>query len=192
MIVPFYAAWWWFASYDIRFLLMITPLVGAAAGLMLDDWMVSLQTRLSPNWRTRTGWLAILCVLALTPFAISKAVNYKGVILSRPFMGDAEKHRVVLGGLYNLAVAVNDLPVGSRIVGVPSMARYHIDLTRFEVVSEKKVTVPPGELTGDFDYAVYIFADGEAPEWVESERPLLETADGYFLYAVPSKDTINP
>ncbi len=192
MVIPFYAAWWWLASYDIRFLVMIIPLLGVMAALMLDDWLAGLRTRLSSTWTARARWAAIACILALTPFSLSKAINYKGVVLNRPFMDDAEKHRIVLGGLYDLAMAINHLPTDSCIVGVPSMARYHIDLTRFKMVSEKKIDTPPDELAGYYDYVAYKFADGKVPGWAHDAKPLLETTDGYFLYTVPGKGASKP
>ena len=193
MVLPFYAAWWWLASYDIRFLVTIVPLLGVLAGLTIDEWSTLLQKRLSPAWNALAQWAAIACVLALIPFAVSKAVLYKGSILHKPFMGNAEKHRIVLGGLYDVALAVDDLPPGSRIVGVPSAARYHIDLTRFPTVSEQVVEVPPSELAGDYDYAVYRFMEDSPPGWMDDATPpLLRTADGYSLYAVPASDELKP
>lgn len=184
MALPFYAAWWWLASYDIRFLLMILPLLAVLAGLMLDDAVMKLQTCLSPGWAARARWIALCSILVLSPFALRNSVNYKGTILSRPLMSDAEKHRVVLGGLYDLALAVNGLPAGSRIVGVPSIAHYYIDLARFAVVSEKKIDVPPSQLVGSYDYVAYRFAEGRVPSWAQDEKPLLQMADGYVLYAI--------
>jgi hypothetical protein len=183
--VPFYAAWWWLASYDIRFLIMIVPPLAVMAGLMLDDIVLLAHARLSPAGTLRGQWLAVLCILALSPFSLTKTVEYKGSILSRPLMGIVEKYHIRFGGMYDLAMAVNGLPSGSRIVGVPAGARYYIDLTRLDQVSEVKVNVPPGVLAGQYDFAAYQFADGAVPEWAQAGAPLLRTKDGYFLFAVP-------
>ncbi|PWT93978.1 MAG: hypothetical protein C5B54_00850, partial [Acidobacteria bacterium] len=184
MVIPFYGAWWWFANYDVRFLVMIVPLLAVMAGLMLDDLVIYLKNHASATWVTRANWIAICCVLVWAPLSIRKAVNYKGTILTRPFLSDAEKHRVVLGGMYDLATTMNHLPTGSRIIGVPSMALYHVDLTRFGKVSNEKVNVPPNEFLNRYDYAAYKFADGQRPGWSRQGQPLLQTPDGYLLFAV--------
>ncbi len=117
--VPFYGLWWLLASYDARFLVMLVPLLAVMAGLMLDELLMLLRKRAPLIRITRAQWLAIFCVLILASFSLRKTVNYKATILSQPFMSDAEKHRVVLGGMYDLAVAVNQLPAAAGSSAFP-------------------------------------------------------------------------
>ncbi|PWT89696.1 MAG: hypothetical protein C5B54_08535 [Acidobacteria bacterium] len=184
MVLPFYFAWWWLASYEVRFLVLIVPLLAVMAALMLEDALAVLMTNVSVAWVNRIGRIAICSVLILAPLSIRKTVSYKGAILSRPFMDDSEKHRIVLGGIYDLGIAIDHLPAGSRIVGVPPTAFYHIDSHRFKEISDLKMNTAPGTLKDRYDYVVYTFDDKQRPGWLQNCEPLLQTKDGYFLYSV--------
>jgi hypothetical protein len=98
-------------------------------------------------------------------------------------MTDAEKHRVRLGGLYDLALAINELPAGSRVSGVPSETLYHTDQTRLGAVSQATTDGPPWSLACTYDYVAYDFHAKATPEWMSVAIPILNTNDGYYLYS---------
>jgi hypothetical protein len=189
IVLPFFAAWWWLASYDVRFLVTIVPLLSVVGALMLHETAEMLATRMAPNWQRGATWVGALLVLATAPFALQRAVDSKGAIVQNPLMSDADKHRVRLGGLYDLALAINALPAGSRVLGVPPLAVYHIDWARLPAISDTAPDMPPWNYSQTYDYVAYDFQGKENPGWSYSAVPILNTFDGYYLYAT---HTINP
>ncbi len=182
-VLPFLAAWWWLASYDLRFLVTVVPLLGAMGGCMIDEIVEALAKRLRPGWGARAAWFGALLALAMAPLALHKTIDGKRAILHDPLMSDEDKHRVRLGGLYDLALAINRLPDGSRILGVPSLSLYHIDRGRFQALSEARSEDPPWSLAATYDYVVYRFPAGESAAWASSATPILLTDDGFSLYS---------
>jgi hypothetical protein len=151
------------------------------AALMLENVAGLLRIRLPAAWRNAGTVFAVLALVAMAPFSLRQAVRHKPVIVSRPWSTDTEKHRVCLGGLYDLAGAINRLPPGSRIAGIPGMSRYHVDAERLTVLPDVNCRVPPERLSVDCDYAVYKFPEGETPAWALERRWLFRTPDGYWL-----------
>jgi 4-amino-4-deoxy-L-arabinose transferase-like glycosyltransferase len=180
--LPFIAAWWWLASYDVRFLVTVVPLLGVMGACMIDEVGERLANRIHPGWSARLAWAAALLALAMMPLALHKSVDGKRAILKDPLMTDEDKHRVRLGGVYEVALAINQLPTGSRILGVPSLSLYHIDRGRLGEISEAVSAGPPGSLAAAYDYVVYHFGDADIPAWTLAATPILQTSDGYFLY----------
>jgi hypothetical protein len=191
LVLPFLAAWWWLASYDIRFLVTVVPLLGVAAASMIDEIVEGLAVRLSPGWGK---WAAALLTLAMLPLALYKAVDGKRSILRDPLMTDEEKHRVRLGGLYDVALAINRLPPGSRILGVPSLSLYAIDRSRFQELSEARSEDPPWSVASSYDYVVYRIPPGASLGWLLPATPILQTDDGFFLFSThtPPLPRISP
>jgi 4-amino-4-deoxy-L-arabinose transferase-like glycosyltransferase len=190
--LPFLAAWWWLASYDVRFLVTAVPLLGVTAACMIDEIAEGLAARLSPGWGK---WAVALLTLAMLPLALTKAVDGKRAILRDPLMTDEEKHRVRLGGLYDVALAINRLPPGSRILGVPSLSLYAIDRSRFRELSEARSEDPPWSLASSYDYVVYRIPSGASLGWLLPGPPILQTDDGFYLFsthtlALPQMDPI--
>lgn len=182
-VLPSCAAWWWMADYDPRLLMVTTPLLAVMAALMLETVAGVLKTKVRIVLRTAVAAAMTLTLLAMAPFSLRQAVQHKPVIVSRPWPTDEEKHRICLGGLYDLALAINRLPSGSRIAGVPAMSRYHVDSERLTVLPDVRCLVPPEMLSVDCDYVVYKFPEGERPEWALDQRWLSHTPDGYWLCA---------
>ncbi len=89
--LPFFAAWWLFASYDPRFLLMFLPLLCVLGG----DLLARLWEWLRPAWQPRFLIVIILLTLILIAPILLHAVEYKGAILHNPLMSDADKHAIV-------------------------------------------------------------------------------------------------
>jgi hypothetical protein len=182
-VLPFGITWWALASYESRFLLLIVPVLAVMAALGLDDLGRWARRRLSPRWAGRLAWAAALAALALAPFSLRKAVEHKAVLLSDPALSDVERHRLRLGGLYEIARAVDALPPGSRVVGLPSRAGYHVEGGRLQLRDVLVSRLSPGQLAR-YDYVVLRPEERDPPGWLRDRRPLLRTGDGYALYAV--------
>jgi hypothetical protein len=187
LALPFLGAWWWWASYDVRFLVTVVPVMSVAGASMLEDAAAHLG---SPEARRRIAWVGALAVLILTPFALQKTVEGKWAILRDPWMSDSEKHRERLGGLYDLALEINRLPVGSRVVGVPSLSLYHIDTARFSELSQAMPDGAPWDFSPAYDYAIYSFRGEDKPSWFSAATPMSTTDDGYYLYSTRPADAL--
>jgi len=92
-IVPYFAIWWVFASYDPRFLLHLLPLLAALGGALLADvWL-----RLPGTWRARLQIVVAVAALILTVQAMWTAVEFKDDLLRDPLMGHEAKIAIVRG-----------------------------------------------------------------------------------------------
>jgi hypothetical protein len=87
--IPLFVAWWIFASYDSRFILLILPILCVMAGV----WLSQLATAL-PVGR----WVVpiALIVTALGLYTVWNSVEHKDELVRAPFMSDAAKHEIVL------------------------------------------------------------------------------------------------
>jgi hypothetical protein len=182
-VLPFFAAWWWWASYDVRFLVTIVPTLSVMAAVAIDDVATRVQARIPLPWRTRAAWLGAAALAALAILPMQQAVQGKRAIFQNPFMTDLEKHRVRLGGVYDLALAINRLPEGSRVLGVPALSVYHLDRRHASGVSLAASEAAPWDVDAGYDFVVYDFGGEEKPGWAAAATPILETDDGYSLYS---------
>ena len=190
--VPFLGAWFLLASYDSRFLMTVLPVLAVMGALMIDDIHDALAPRLTPRRRHLASLALAVAVAGATLVSLRKTVEHKAVLIRTPWLDGATRHRVQLGGLYDLIVVLNGLPRASRVAGVPSIARYHLDLDRFARIDFAWVMKPPAALVGDYDYVAYRPVDGRPMEWHAAGEPLLSTPDGYRLYATrrdPGRET---
>jgi hypothetical protein len=182
LLGPFVAAWWWLASYEARFLLAVFPVLAAMGGLMIADLIRSL--RLAPSaraWRPAIA-LALLVVAGAAATALRKTIEHKAVLVRTPWLDDAARHRVRVGGLYDLAIALNALPDGSRVAGVPSIIRYYLDTERLATIDVASRRELPRALARDYEFVVYRTPDGAGPA-AGAGQPLFRTGDGYVLYS---------
>jgi hypothetical protein len=145
MAGPFAAAWWWYASYETRFLQAIYPLLCVMGSRALlgawGTWFVSPHPKPLPHkggWAAseagaplpsagevgawgalrreraalrpaiQAGLLALVLLLALP--SARKALDYKTDLVRAPLMSDEQRHRLVLGPLYDLARYLHALP----------------------------------------------------------------------------------
>ncbi|MCS7070165.1 MAG: glycosyltransferase family 39 protein [Anaerolinea sp.] len=81
--LPFFAAWWLFASYDPRFLLLFTPILTALAGVFLDATAPPLP-RVVRRALVTAGLIAAL-------YIAFQSVDYKDETLRDPWMSHADK-----------------------------------------------------------------------------------------------------
>lgn len=189
LALPFLLAWWWLASYEVRFLTTILPLLAVLAALMIDDVVDWAPARLATAGVHVLRLGVVLLVAAAAAAAMRKTIEHKTAIAASVWLTDEERHRVRLGGLYDLARALNRLPPGSRVAGVPPVIRFHLDLDRLGLV-DARVPEHAGQ-PGGYDYIVTHGAPGEpvgvGPPGRDLARVVLETADGYRLMrAVPA------
>lgn len=181
--VPFLAAWWWLASYDARFLLLILPVLAAMAALMLAELAELGGLMSAPGRARRAAWLTIALALLALPLALRAAVEHKWVLLAGPFLASETKREMQLGGLPALARAVNQLPAGCRVINVPPMARYYVDARRLDVrFGEPRPPRAPADLAAEADYVAFHLSEEPPAEWARDGRLLLRTRDGYALY----------
>lgn len=184
-VAPFGSAWWWLASYEARFLMVLVPAFAAMGGAMLIDLAEHLE-RLAPTGRIRRALLLLAGALVVTGTAASvrKSIEHKPLLLRDPFMSDADRHRVRLGGLYDLARALNSLEPGSRVGGVPRILAYHLDSRRVPMMAWAPLPSVPELAETDYDYVVASPGgpDIQTAPGEGTPAPLLATADGYRLY----------
>lgn len=183
VVAPFLAAWWWLASYDARFLLLILPVLAAMAALMLAELAQKSGLAVTPG-RVRWAARVVVVVAALAlPLSLRAAVEHKWVLLAGPFLDGETKLRMQLGGLPALARALNQLPSGCRVVNVPPMARYYVDARRLRVsFGEPRRPTSPANLSEEADYVAFRLAEEPPADWARDGRLLLRTRDGYTLY----------
>ncbi|MCL4847485.1 MAG: glycosyltransferase family 39 protein [Acidobacteria bacterium] len=184
---PFFLAWWWFASYDPRFLVTIVPVVAAYGGAVVDGWMARASAR--RWWGRPAAAIAILAVALSWGVTLRRALEHKRHVLRAPWMDDVERHRLQVGGLYEVGRLIDELPPGTRVAGVPTMARYYIAPERLGDV--RWVGSPPFP-DGRLD--AIVTRDGRAeddPVAGSSARPgtcdgevILSTADGFVVCLV--------
>lgn len=93
LCLPYFGIWWWFASYDPRFLLMILPLlVVLAAGWLGQQW------QRMPNQSLLLRRAAWIVALLLTGYIVWESIEYKNALLRQPFMTHDEKVALVRNG----------------------------------------------------------------------------------------------
>jgi hypothetical protein len=179
---PFAAVWWRTASYEPRFLMAILPVLATMAALTLDDVWIAAGARLSGAGARMLRWAAVAATAAATVIALRQTVEHKGALLRGWQLDDAAKHRIRLGGLYDLAVAMNHLPAASRVTGAPAMVRFHLDAEHFAQLDWTPRSAPPDSFADRYDYVAYQPAR-TSRTWEDTTPAILRTGDGYALFA---------
>ena len=181
-VLPFVAAWWWFASYDPRFLVTLLPLAAGFGGGLLDEGLERITKAGSAATRTGGTLLAATLVVGILA-AARQSVEHKKEVLLRPLMNDLARHRVQVGGLHELGLAIGKLPAEARVSGVPAMARFYIAPSRLG-----QITWGPsgsGSPAGGYTYAASAPPGrGERPE-PPAGRLVFRSEDGYTLREIP-------
>jgi 4-amino-4-deoxy-L-arabinose transferase-like glycosyltransferase len=163
MAGPFAAAWWWVASYEMRFLQAIYPLLcvmGARA--LLGAWEALRRERATLRPAIQAGLLALILLLALP--AARKALDFKAELVRAPLMSDEERHRVVLGPLYDLARYLHTLPAEGTTLS-------DNNLLPFLAAHEGRLRVAVGGLPDRAALARYDYLA------VRTDTPLLRVAE---------------
>ena len=175
--VPFFVIWWLLFSYEVRFLLVLMPLVAvmAADGMQAVFRSISLPQRFI--WLRFTSIFLVLFALP----AISLTVEFKFDLLRHPFMSDADKHRVTLGSRYDMALYLRTLPAGSRVLTQDLLLPYHADMVT--VISG---AWPTAARLRNYDYWV-LSPNQTLPAWFGPATPI-DSESGYKLYKIPRID----
>ncbi len=179
----FFAIWWALFSYDGRFLLVLTPLVAVMAARLVQAVLphlpaASLQAERGSQMQRYSHIAAILLMIVLALPAASAAVDYKPELLRRPFMSDADKHRLRLGtDRYETALYLRTLPAGSRVWTQDLLLPYQADGMDMVVGGW-----PTADQLKSYDF--WVLSPGEAlPDWFGEAAPI-HTQGGYRVYAI--------
>ena len=115
--VPFWLVWWWLFSYDLRFLLLAWPLFAVMGGAFSMHVLDVLAARIPPQRQRIAAWaLAALLVIGALP-ALRNTVDHKPELLRDPFMDDAARHTIQLGGRWDVIGWVRaNVPVDAPIL----------------------------------------------------------------------------
>jgi 4-amino-4-deoxy-L-arabinose transferase-like glycosyltransferase len=89
--LPFFAAWWLFASYDSRFLLMFYPILCVMAG----GWLARLWPHLPQRFTRPLRVITALLIVGFTALTIWNSVEFKASILQDPLMSHEAKLDVI-------------------------------------------------------------------------------------------------
>jgi 4-amino-4-deoxy-L-arabinose transferase-like glycosyltransferase len=92
-IIPFFIAWWLFASYDPRFLLLFLPLLTVLAGI----WAARLWYTVPSLWQRRLLLPLAILTIGMALFIVWNSVEFKDELLRNPLMGHEAKRSIVLG-----------------------------------------------------------------------------------------------
>lgn len=89
--LPWFAAWWLYASYDPRFVLLFLPLLAVLAALRLEELVEKIPAR----WRRRLLLPVSMLAVAIALQAGLGAIDYKAALVSEPFMSTCERRALV-------------------------------------------------------------------------------------------------
>lgn len=177
--LPFAAAWWRLASYELRFLMTILPLaavMGARGVMRLGHWLPQLQGEQMRRTAMVAG-AALLIALALP--AARKSVQFKGEILRDPLMDDAERHRVTLGAVYDVARYLDSLPAEGTILSDTYFLPFHVHSAQVVVGG-----LPRRDVLARYSYLVLSPGSPLPGAMAADDAALLVDMDGYRVYRV--------
>jgi hypothetical protein len=186
LVLPFVGSWWWYASYDPRFLVTLLPVVAGVSGALLDRVMARIE---ASRWRhaPRLRAAILVGVLLGTPPALRRAIEHKWALLDEPLMIDVDRHRLQVGGLFELGRAIDRLPPESRIAGVPPLARYYLGPERLPNIRWAGADVRP--CAQDTDYQVFAAQPRNRLDDATCQGTVvLQTRDGYELVEIAPED----
>jgi len=177
--LPFAVAWWRMASYEVRFLMTILPLVavmGARALVRLSEWLPFPSGQAARRAALIT--LAVLAVALALP-AARKAVQYKDEIARAPRMSDAERHRVTLGGVYDVARYLDALPADGPILSDTYFLPFHVRTAPVVVGG-----LPRRSALAGYRYLVLSPGSPLPGAMTDADAALLAEIDGYRVFRI--------
>lgn len=175
---PFWLVWWWFFSYDLRFLLLVWPLFA-----VMGAWAAArLGGLLPPAWQRRAARALPLALIVIALPAARMAVDHKGEILRNPLMSDAERHRVQLGTRYEVIEWIGEhVPAEARLLTsdylfVYPLMQSHTEPFVWDTREQEQVS--------RFDYWI-VGPDFAPPAWADAQTLRLRyESGGYAVYEV--------
>jgi 4-amino-4-deoxy-L-arabinose transferase-like glycosyltransferase len=179
--LPFMAAWWWFGSYEVRFLVTVLPLIAVMGGRAADrtwEW-VGARITFPLRWRTAAQIITIVLLIGLALPSARKALIFKDEMLRDPLMTDYERHRMRLGAIYDVALYLNALPAEGRVLSDTYFLPFHARTVTVIVGG-----LPRPERLGRYTYLVYS-PGRQPPDFVQPDDiQLLTEIGGYRVYWV--------
>lgn len=176
-VAPFFVVWYFFFSYDVRFLLAVFPFSAVFGAFCIQAAWSSISQGWQPTRRFYTQSGIALVLLALP--TLWQSVKFKRVLLTNPLMNDAEKHRVVLGQRYDVALQLSRLPTGSRVLTQELYLPLHANHVQVMVGG-----VPPDLASAQQVYDYWVLdPNTPAPSWL-TERPIIQQIGGWRVYAL--------
>ncbi len=189
--VPFWLVWWWYFSYDLRFLLMVWPLFTVMGGqVTLAAWDRLAAAFPAPakshllKWGPLKQGLLPLALLILALPAARQSVDHKLELLRDPFMDDAARHRVQQAGLYDVALWLRAFaPADAPIIYYQFRLSYYLMQSHpdaFRAATYDETTIRR--------FAYWVTSPGQTlPAWAEAAglRPVYESG-GYAVYDLSS------
>ena len=176
--VPFWLVWWWLFSYDLRFLLLAWPLFAVMGGAFSMHVLDVLAARIPPQRQRIAAWaLAALLVIGALP-ALRNTVDHKPELLRDPFMNDAARHTIQLGGRWDVIGWVRaNVPVDAPILVEDYRFVYYLmqDHARVDfAVLDAEAAIRA--------YAAWIIPpDIALPDWAADLTPVFESG-GYRVF----------
>lgn len=168
--LPFFVIWWALFSYDGRFLLAVTPIVAVMGG--------RLVTRVPlPELRNPARLAAALLLALLTLPAAWQAVDYKDKLLRHPLQTVEEKHRLVFGARYDIALRLRELPANANVLTSDTLLPYLALPTRVTVGAW-----PRSSFENTYNYWV-LRPDESYPNWLR-DFEMIDTVSGWSLLRV--------
>lgn len=179
-VLPFAAAWWWMASYDTRFLLVIVPGVAVMGAWALGVIGSALAARYALDLprAVQVALLVIMLLMALP--SARKALSFKGDLARDPLMDDDRRHRIALGAIYDVAGYLAALPAEGRVLTDDHFLPFYAG-------AEGRLTVivgglPQRESLARYDYLV---VGGALPDVVTAQDvERLTTIGDFTVYRV--------
>lgn len=173
--LPFLLVWWWFFSYDLRFLLLVWALFG-----VMGAWALAEAFRRLPSgWRKSALRLLPLALIVLAIPAAWMAVDHKTELLRDPLMSGEDRHRVQLGPRYDTIVWLREhAPPGSRVVVT--------DYFLFYPAMQAGFTVEYWPTVGEelWYFAYWVLAPGVDLSESDPDLRLVYEVGGYRVYTV--------
>lgn len=179
--VPYWGVWWWLFSYELRFLLLVWPVLAVmGANVLLTGW-AALSRRWTPS-RTALRVVLPLLVVALALPAMRMSVDHKPAILREPLMNDLDRHLEQLGDRWLAVVWLqNNAPEGASVL--VSDYKLYFGLQRVQLAPDLNDHFER-EFVAQHDY--WLASPWQQPDWL-ADAGLREVyaTDGYRVYAVP-------
>ncbi len=177
--LPFLLVWWWFFSYDLRFLLLVWALFGVMGAWALGEGF----RRLWSDWQKFALRLLPLALIALAIPAAWMAVDHKTELLRDPLMSGEARHRVQLGPRYDTIVWLRDHAPPEACVAVTDYFLFYPAMQAGFTVEYRPAV---GEELGRFHY--WVLAPGvDLPE-SDLDLQLTYESGGYRVYAVSAPE----